>query len=184
MKKIGKLAAVCFCVLAVLCACGKQGPAAGADRFMQALTTMDLETLKTYDNELASAAQWGGDEENRQIFETIFGKIKWETGEQIVKGDYARVELRITAMPMEQAFGEYEEHVKNNLQSYREKYQGMEEKQYKASILEDKLAFLRAYEKTETTSVWMDLVQKDGVWTASHCDNLQHALLGEPLSAQ
>ena len=179
MKKIGKMAAVCFCVLAVLCACGKQGPAAGADRFMQALTTMDLETLKTYDNELASAAQWGGDEENRQIFETIFGKIKWETGEQIVKGDYARVELRITAMPMEQAFCEYEEHVKNNLQSYREKYQGMEEKQYKAAILEDKLAFLRAYEKTETTSVWVDLVQKDGVWTASHCENLQQALLGE-----
>ena len=94
------------------------------------------------------------------------------------------MELRITAMPMEQAFCEYEEHVKNNLQSYREKYQGMEEKQYKAAILEDKLAFLRAYEKTETTSVWMDLVQKDGVWTASHCENLQHALLGEPLSAQ
>ena len=179
MTKIRKLAAVCFCVLAVLCACGKQGPAAGADRFMQALTTMDLETLKTYDNELASAAQWGGDEESREILQTVFGKIKWETGEQRIEGEYARVELRITAMPMKQAFGEYEEHVKSNLQSYREKYQEMEEKQYKAAILEDKLVFLRAYEKTKTTSVWMDLVQKDGVWTASHCENLQQALLGE-----
>ncbi|MFR4007922.1 MAG: hypothetical protein ACLT0Y_00335 [Christensenellales bacterium] len=81
---------------------------------------------------------------------------------------------------MEQAFCEYERHVKNNLQSYQEKYQDGR-KAIQSSNLEDKLAFLRAYEKANHKRMDGSCAKRQR-WTASLREFTARA--GKPLSAQ